>query len=260
MAWNIQHARGTDGVVDTERIAEIILQAEVDFVALQEIDRGVERTDGRLIDEELAAHTGMYVVFGKTTEWQGGDFGNAILSCYPFEWTRNDVLRLNEGIERRGILQAGVQIDGREVVIMSTHMPNRGGVAEQLMNVEDLGVVFERYTEADSWVGGDFNAEPGSPTYEAMTELATDAWPLASENLGHTEPAIAPVRRIDYVWLPKGSTLFPVSASVVRTLASDHRPVILDLVLSRDASVRAGSATGRTFRVGSNGTPPSSSR
>ena len=55
-----------------------------------------------------------------------------------------------------------------------------------------------------------------------------DAW-AGNADPGVTYPGDAPVRRIDYVFL--SGPLGAVSAQVPTTEASDHRPVVVDLVL-----------------------------
>jgi len=56
-----------------------------------------------------------------------------------------------------------------------------------------------------------------------------DAWP-ASAGPGLTDPADVPRKRIDYVLT---SNHFRVrNASVPNTLASDHRPVVVDLTFT----------------------------
>ena len=44
MTYNIHHGEGIDGKVNIERLARVILDAQADIVALQEVDRGVERS------------------------------------------------------------------------------------------------------------------------------------------------------------------------------------------------------------------------
>src|SRR5690242_4466409 len=83
MTYNIHHAEGLDGKVDTERIAKLINDEKADLVALQEVDRGAERTKKRDLLAELAAATGMKMGFGKNIPLQGGEYGTAILSKFP---------------------------------------------------------------------------------------------------------------------------------------------------------------------------------
>jgi len=49
MTYNIHVGMGTDQKLDLERIAGVINRERVDLVGLQEVDRGVRRTQG--IDE-----------------------------------------------------------------------------------------------------------------------------------------------------------------------------------------------------------------
>ncbi len=47
MSYNIRHGVGMDGVLDLERIAEVINRERPDLVALQEIDRNCTRSGNR---------------------------------------------------------------------------------------------------------------------------------------------------------------------------------------------------------------------
>jgi len=77
---------------------------------------------------------------------------------------------------------------------------------------------------------GDLNAPPSAPEIQPLLERLHDTWPAAA-GPGLTDPADEPRQRIDYVLV---STHFRVmSASVPVTLASDHRPVVVDLRLVR---------------------------
>ena len=46
MTYTIHHGEGLDGKVNLPRIAELIQCGRADLVALQEVDKGVERTAG----------------------------------------------------------------------------------------------------------------------------------------------------------------------------------------------------------------------
>jgi endonuclease/exonuclease/phosphatase (EEP) superfamily protein YafD len=80
-------------------------------------------------------------------------------------------------------------------------------------------------------VFGDFNATPNAPELAPLLERLHDAWPSASGN-GYTYPADTPVKRIDYVLTSRDFTI--VAARVPVSDASDHRPVVVDLILHRD--------------------------
>lgn len=72
---------------------------------------------------------------------------------------------------------------------------------------------------------GDLNAVPDS---RAIALLTAAGFRDLAAGAGDTFPAIAPTRRIDYV-LAKGITV--ASARVLTSSASDHRAVVVDLVL-----------------------------
>src|SRR5690348_14626870 len=59
MTYNIQHGAGMDQKVDLLRTGDAIKHEQPDIVALEEVDKGVERTDRRDLTTELAAMTGM---------------------------------------------------------------------------------------------------------------------------------------------------------------------------------------------------------
>jgi len=92
LSYNIHHGRGTDGVVDLERIAGVIRGCAADVVMLQEVDDRTDRT-GR-IDQtsELARLTGLHAEFGRQIDYQGGRYGQAILCRTPLEEPRVHVL------------------------------------------------------------------------------------------------------------------------------------------------------------------------
>jgi len=67
MTFNIHHGEGVDGRIDLERIAAVIRDERADIVALQEVDKGVERTARRDLAEELSKLTGMKALFSNTS-------------------------------------------------------------------------------------------------------------------------------------------------------------------------------------------------
>jgi len=104
LTYNIHHGEGTDHRLDLPRIASVIRAVEPDLVALQEVDRMVERTDRVDQPMELARQTGLRVAFGGNLGLQGGSYGNAVLSRYPILAQRNQFLPGSPGSEPRGAL------------------------------------------------------------------------------------------------------------------------------------------------------------
>jgi endonuclease/exonuclease/phosphatase family metal-dependent hydrolase len=85
LCYNIHHGEGTDGKVDLPRLARVIHAAMPDFVALQEVDRNVRRSGSVDQSAELAKLTGLHGAFAKAIDYDGGEYGQAILSRFPIE-------------------------------------------------------------------------------------------------------------------------------------------------------------------------------
>jgi len=226
MTYNIHHGEGMDGRVDLERIAEIIRREGADIVALQEVDRGVARTARRDLAGELAVLTGMTCLFSNNFQFQGGEYGNALLTRFPVrEWRNQHYRMLREG-EQRGLLEVELDVNGRRLLVLNTHLDFRPDDAERLSNVAEI-LARTKSSDADAVVVcGDFNSLPESPTHAAMKAAFQDAWEAAGVGDGFTYSSDRPVRRIDYVFHTPG--LAPVRAWVPSSLASDHLPLIVE--------------------------------
>jgi endonuclease/exonuclease/phosphatase family metal-dependent hydrolase len=231
MSYNIQHGRGMDGQVDLQRIADVIQGENPDLVALQEVDRGVQRTGRIDMPAELAALTGMTAVFSNNFHFQGGEYGNAILSRHPVEFSHNTHYRMVRAGEQRGLLHAIVQLHDHRLLILNTHLDYRPDDTERLSNIEEIFALTANHPNLPLVIAGDFNALPGSRTHQAMTQHLTDAWAAAGQSDGFTFPSHQPDRRIDYLFTHPQRGPFPRSAWVPQTVASDHLPVVVEFEL-----------------------------
>ncbi len=230
MTWNIHHGEGSDGKIDLQRIAKLIRSQSVDLVALQEVDKGVARTDRRDLPAELAALTKMEYVFSNNFAFQGGEYGNAILSRLPIRSSTNTHLRMLRPGEQRGILETTVDWGSRSLRFFSTHIDHRRDDAERLVNVEEFKRLVEDTDTSLVIIAGDFNDFPGSRVHQRMSESFVDAWEAAGEGDGFTFSSDRPRSRIDYIWLLKGSPLKTTGLSIPETAASDHLPLIAEFI------------------------------
>lgn len=233
MTYNIHHGEGIDGRLDLARIADVIRAQNVDLVALQEVDKGTERTGRRDFPAELAALTGMTCVFGKNLDFQGGEYGNAVLSRFPIKrWWKSPLRMLHDG-EQRGALQVVVDVRGRELLFVSTHLDHRADDAERVDSVAQIRGLIAGSGSLPIVIGGDFNDTPGSRMYAGMAEMFDDPWTAVGSGDGFTIPSTGPKSRIDYLWIRKAAGLVPKGMIVLPTEASDHLPVVLDAAWSR---------------------------
>lgn len=230
MSYNIHHGEGLDKKIDLERIAQVIRAANVDLVGLQEVDRGVERTQKRDLPAELAKLTGLHVAFENNYPYQGGEYGNATLSRHPIRRTKNTRYQMLRPGEQRGVLQVVVDVGGREVLFLNTHLDFRPDDAERLLNVNELKTIVAAAGSMPVIMTGDFNAVPTSRTITLIREFMTDTWPLVGRGEGFSIPVKKPAKRIDYVWFTP-TRLKAVRMEVLHSEASDHLPIVAEFLL-----------------------------
>ncbi|HOW90477.1 MAG TPA: endonuclease/exonuclease/phosphatase family protein [Elusimicrobiales bacterium] len=226
MTYNIHHGEGLDRKVDLERIAALIKREKADIVALQEVDKGVPRTDYRDLTAELSALTGMTGVFSNNYNFQGGEYGNAMLTRFPVKrWTNLHYVMIRPG-EQRGLLQLVLDAGGRELVVMNTHIDYRTDDEERMLNVGEIHRVAAQYGDVPMLISGDFNDLPGSRVHKKLAEVFDDVWETAGSGEGVTFPGDK--HRIDYVWRARNAALSAIKAWTVQSDASDHLPLVVE--------------------------------
>lgn len=227
MTFNIHHAVGLDEKLDLQRIADLIKAEKADLVALQEVDKGIERSRKLDIAAELGRLTGMTSVFSNNYAFSGGQYGNAILSRFQVESTDHRLLPKTDTPEQRGWLKAVVNIHGNKLSFWNTHIDHRGNDKERLQAVEKFATWVQQ-EKLPVIFCGDFNDTPGSRTHQKLKAHFDDSWEKVGQGPGNTVPIQKPTRRIDYLWLSHGAPLQPVRAWVPNTDASDHLPVVVE--------------------------------
>ena len=243
MTWDIHHGEGMDKNIDINRIAQLIAEEKADIVAIQEVDRGVERSKKIDIVTRLADITGMTYAFGKTIDYHGGEYGNAFLTRFPIFEEQNALFRKFPEAEQRGVLLLVLGIIGEEVVVANTHLDSQGNDSLRVANVSDLKRILKSYSSRATILCGDFNDTPSSRVVTQLKEEYLDTWELAGTWEGYTFPSDVPKKRIDYAFTnnsrrpDSASTavhLRPLLAHVVKSLASDHLPLLVEFELSTE--------------------------
>jgi endonuclease/exonuclease/phosphatase family metal-dependent hydrolase len=228
MTYNIHVGIGMDKKLDLQRIADVINKEKPDLVGLQEVDRGVQRT--QRIDEivELSKLTRMEYAFAFNLPYQGGQYGVAILSRFPIRATEHRLYKNLREAERRGFIRAELRIDGRVVHFVTTHLDYQHDDG-RLFEAQQM-LAFLSDVKGPLIVVGDFNDIPAGDTYKLMRAQFADAWPgVRPGDDGFTYPADKLAKRIDYIFTRQTDGIKIRRAWVVNTLASDHIPVVADV-------------------------------
>ena len=242
LVYNIHAGKDAAGVDNLQRVAALVAETGADVALLQEVDRGTQRSGGVDQVAELRRLTGFHGAFGRTLDYQGGQYGIAILSRWPIlsdSMIQLPVVppqeRAGGSYEPRGALYVRIvpPDDGHALGIVNTHLDPSGDphyrrqeIAGVLRSIATLG-------GPTTFLGGDLNATPDDSAIGSIASSGLrDAWvACAASGPGLTYPASTPVKRIDYLWIPAAARCD--TATVPDTDASDHRPLLVTLTIGR---------------------------
>jgi endonuclease/exonuclease/phosphatase family metal-dependent hydrolase len=225
MTYNIRHGVGLDRVLDLERTARVIKAANPDIVILNEVDEGTARAFGVLQADSLGNLLDLFSVFGRSIDYDGGQYGNALLSRYPIIDFHIVDLSTDSLLEGRSVFISQIDVRGDTLTIMGTHLGLRA--QEQL---EQIRHIIKVLPDHDRLVlSGDFNFEPESENYLEIIKHLRDGLNELSLDPDPTFPADHPDRRIDFIFI--GEDIEVIKTTRFQhpeiTSASDHRPQIL---------------------------------
>ncbi len=223
MSYNIHHGLGMDNVLDYQRIADVLLKAAPDVVALQELDSVNTRSNQVDVLARLASYTAMYQVFGASIPYAGGQYGVGILSKEkPLSWKR---IPLPGREEARSLLL----VEFKDYVIGCTHFSLNAD--DRLASVSVIDEAVKVY-DKPVILAGDINATPKTPVMDAFRQN----WTIFSDTARFTIPSQKPTHTIDYIlgFNLSGRTYTVLQNRVMNEpVASDHLPLFADIRLSK---------------------------
>ncbi len=238
MSYNIQY--GNEGL---DSVIAVINAERPDIVGLQEVDVHWQPRSRFLNQAELIAKgTGMHYRFARIYQSPNEDpskppreFGVAILSRYPITaFTNHDIARLSTQETNPvpkplpGFLDATLDVNGTPVRALNVHLDFRRDPAVRKMQVADMLAAMGD-SKMPTLMFGDMNARPDAPELEPLFQKLNDSWPY-TQGPGLTGPARNPGGKIDYVLTSDDFKV--VKTWVPKVYASDHFPVVAELVLS----------------------------
>jgi endonuclease/exonuclease/phosphatase family metal-dependent hydrolase len=218
LSFNILHGETMKGDFDLEQIARVIRQTEPDLVAMQEVDLYTGRSGSLDLASELGLLTRMVPLFGSAMPYDGGEYGEGILSRFSFLSSRNHALPAGEGKEPRAALEVRVILkSGDTIAFVGTHFDHTGDVDRINQAAELRDILAE--VDLPILLAGDLNATPESQTMEI---LLSDLNP-SSLDLAPTIPSDGPRVKIDYIlYGPPDRWRVLESRVICDTVASDH--------------------------------------
>ncbi|RPF85395.1 MAG: metallophosphoesterase [Roseibacillus sp. TMED18] len=230
VAYNIKHGRGMDNKVDLRRIASVLRKLKPDLVALQEIDHTCTRSGNVDQAAVLGDLLGMHHRFGTFMDFQGGQYGLAILSRLPIQKSIRH--QLAPGAEPRCALEVTVQPTDDSPLFSFVSIHNDWTrEAFRVAQVNDL-IAGLKERKHPVILAGDFNAEPKAASLARLRASGFLILPKAKN--AKTFPSPSPRVEIDY-FMTRGLRFVnpPLTEVHDERLASDHRPIVIELSLPK---------------------------
>jgi endonuclease/exonuclease/phosphatase family metal-dependent hydrolase len=239
MTYNVHRCVCVDRRLDVGRVAAVIAQHRPDIVALQELDVCRPRTGAVDQAHAIAQRLGMQFHFNAAFTVEEERYGDALLTMAPHRVVKAGPLpglpRIR-GLEPRGALWLELELDGRRLQVLNTHL---GLVPHEQMD-QALALV------GPDWTGGrgptdpplillgDLNATPHAQAYRTLAARFIDAR-VQTPGPGPmpTFPSRLPMLAIDHVFLHgkvRATRVQTVSGPLAR-MASDHLPLVVDFDL-----------------------------
>ncbi len=238
MTYNVHGCVGMDGKLDAERIARVIARARPDVVALQELDVGRLRSLGMDQAHRIARYLEMEFHFHPAMHLEEERYGDAILTHLPQRLVKAGPLPGLAGkprLEPRGALWVAVDLHGREIQVINTHLGlyPRERAEQAAAQLGDDWLAHE-HCRAPVILCGDFNALPSSAVCRRLGSPLRDAQAEAKHHRPQaTFSSRLPRMRIDHIFISPGLEVrgIEVPHSELARVASDHLPLIAEIRL-----------------------------
>ncbi len=233
--FNMKHGAPVNGYwAEPKQVHEALKQfADVDILALQEVDKRVWRSKRADLVDLAANATGMEAYFAETMRFGSGLYGNALLVRGKIKDEEVITLegdhrhhpkvgkrRLKIGYEPRNAIVATAHLAVGEIAVAATHLSTEQDVSHQQLT-EVIGALASH--SAPHVLLGDLNI----PRTKLLDHPA-----LADMDIVHgpmTHPADKPRQQIDHIAV---QGLVIDGAESIELPISDHRALIVDARLA----------------------------
>lgn len=232
LTFNILHGATMNNDFDLDKLAKVIIDSDADLVALQEVDFKTSRAKKYDLVTELAWRCKMQGVFGKAMDYDGGEYGEGLLSRFSFYKTHNHALPHLKDSEPRAALEAIIILpSGDTISFIATHLDHLKIDTDRVSQVKEINRIFSNAIYP-SIIAGDLNDTPNSKSINILEEIWTPSY-RTSEILA-SYPSNSPEEKIDYIMYQAVSHWKVInSETICDTIASDHCAYLVSLELTK---------------------------
>lgn len=229
MSYNIHHGTNAAEKDYLVEMSELFKASKADLVGLQEVDSVCKRSGNVDQMKRLAELTGMHYAFARHFAYDGGAYGNGILSRYPISDSKNHritLIKKDGSKDSRSLITAEVALpQNKKMLFASVHFaldaPSRLIQAKETLTI--LGT-----TAMPVILTGDLNCLPRKPELAVLAGFFTEVDP----QLIPTFPAEKPTRKIDYIYVSSANLKKILTYKVFDEIGySDHAPLLVKVKL-----------------------------
>ena len=230
LSFNILHGKTMKGDFNLDVIAKVIIDADPDFVALQEVDYKTNRAKKYDLVTELGWRAEMAPIYARAMYYDDGEYGEGVLSKHTFLQTRNVPLPYLQDDEPRAALEITTVLPSKDTIsFIGTHLDHLDLETNKIMQAKEINKVFSK-NKYPTILAGDLNAEPNSNTMNILESLWTASY--NKNNPEFTFSSEDPTQKIDYVlFYPKHRWKVLKREVICDTIASDHCAYMVTLLL-----------------------------
>jgi endonuclease/exonuclease/phosphatase family metal-dependent hydrolase len=233
VTWNIHKGIGTDRVYRLHRVVQVLRDLDADVVCLQEVDKGVPRSQHENQAERLAQELGYeHAALGLNVKVKDGAYGNLTLSRYPLEDVHNVDLTIAPKKRRSGLVTRIVTGPAHGWLVANVHL----GLMhlERRMQVKRLleHLFAGAHPNQPLVIAGDWNEWATRVVRSVINEhgfhlARTDARPRGER----TWPSRRPVLALDKILYRDPVRCHHVACVLddVTRVTSDHLPLVVEL-------------------------------
>lgn len=231
LSWNILKGQNLDAILD------LLKKEEADLIGLQEVIEDENGSQAKKIADELGLNFVYHTTFKTDRHTPSFNIGDAVLSKFPIQENRLIMLstlaeyQKNAETEPRSATQVGVEINGRKLIFIVTHLAFSPGRLPASFRISQAKRLLEVLPKESLILCGDFNSQPDDPVIKLLGSkvINTDPDPTKPTKTdwrmqGH------PQYRIDYIFVTPD--LNHSNFKILDSDASDHKPIVMTVDLT----------------------------
>ncbi|MBL4679598.1 MAG: endonuclease/exonuclease/phosphatase family protein [Pseudomonadales bacterium] len=245
ITFNIAHGRGLSpyqGFHSTRyienilrKITKLLTEADVDIVALQEVDEGSYWNKNinliEVIRKETPYHHGFFGINNQRGGRKNLNYGNAFLSRYPVHSHHTQPFSI-EQIGGKGFMYAEFEVKNQRIPVINLHLDFRSKLRRKQQVDQIIAYLENKPCDGNALlpiICGDFNCtaqRTGDAAQYLFDYLEREKNYSLLPDGTHTFPAHFPATAIDFIFMPHEYKILHVE--VPKVYLSDHRPVLIE--------------------------------